>query len=1846
MQEILSKKVVVAAGVVALALIAFWGIRQIGKGNFNIGADNTQKAEIVKIEGPEISRIGENNIVPQPVRILFSNNIARAGLINHKVLKGIEMKPSLRGEWRFEGASVLVFEPKEDWLPDVTYDITLVKDILAPDVILKKNSFSFKSPSFSGKKIESEFYEDPRNRYNKAAVAGFEFSYPVREDSIKQAVTVQSVGGKKYDFTYKLRDKNRRLYILSAPLTIGNEADFVTITAAGLKNSSNDKPLVKPVSAKITVPGVNSFFNIKSITAEIVRNDKKNNEPEQVLKVAFTSTAEAKNVADYLQLFYSDDNCYLLKENLAKAGNDRTKPENLKPLEMTFIERAKADDNTYWFKYNLEQRNKCLMAVVKKRLSSVDGFMLTTDAVQLLPEANYPLEAKIAYSGAVVPLTQNPQLEFMSRGVKKLQVRLARIESDDLNNLVTQTGGQFASPYFLNYNFNEYNMAEVFEKNIPVNMQNPAETNYASLNLKPYIGNRKGIFIVLLKGIFDDNNVSPEDRRLVIVTDLGLVVKDNLDNSHDVFVSSLTKEKPVAGATVEVLGRNGISIVNAKTDASGHAKLPDLSGFENEKQPVAYKVSLNGDVSYLPFDRYELRINYSRFVVGGVYAPEDKPDGVNVYIFSDRGIYRPGEKVHLGMMVRQNNLKVPAHLPFEVQIMNPRGEEAASAKLSTSADGLAEYTYAVPANADTGFYNLSLYRLNDKQEKIYVASSYFRVEEFEADTMKLKLKFEGDKPKGWFDTDSAEVRATLSNLYGNPAAGHVLKGDYRLEPGYFYFKEYEQYTFVDPLRQKDNPVTASHSEKLKEVKSDENGQAVFKLDFGKYKKGTYRLSVKIDGMEAGAGRGVSNELSAFVSPNKYLVGYKADGSLFGIAKKAGRRVDLIAVDNNLQKIAKDGLKLQLKQKTDVSNLVEMPNGTYRYQTVTEEKLLKEEDFSLSAEGRKIELDTAENGAFILQISDGSAVVAKIDYTVETSAALTKVVDKAATLTVKTDKTEYASGEEIKLDIAAPYEGYGLITIERDSVYAYKWFKAEGKNLKASIKLPDTVEGNAYLNVSWFRDLKSDEIFMPPMSYAVVPFAINKSARDIKPLLDMPEKVRPGDKLVVKYKTKKPAEVIIWGVNEGVLQVAEYETPNPLEFFLKKKALRVVTAQIMDMIMPDANLSHFVKAPGGGMFAKAMSRSMLNAEMASDAGSANPFARKLNKITAFWSGILPADTTEKEFVYEVPETFSGQIRVMAVAVNAEQFGSTDSDVLVRGDFAIVPSGPFAATPGDEFTVGAGVANLVDGGGKDYSVRLSAVASGGLEILGDKEQVFNLPEGDEKTFVFKVRALEALGPAEIKFTVESLAKDGKKAVMPYYMGIRPAAPFMTKLDMGYRKDKLKLDDKMLVLYPQYRTQVLSASTSPLVLANGLLKYLDKFEHPCTEQTISKAYPAVALMFKHPEMIDSAAVYEQFEETIRVLQDRQKLNGGFGVWPVARLPENTAVSLYAAEFLVEADKSGLNVPRNLLDKSLQYARSVAAQNPKDIDDVHPAWAAYILTRHGEITTNYLLNLENELTKLDAKNWRNSLSAAYLASGYKMLQNEQKALSVLGRYKPSENKLDTVRYLYVMAENFPEQFKTWDKENIELLMSPLDKGYYNTWNAAYSILAMNAFAGQPEEDKKITFGDREGEYNLFANLSLNAGDNKITAVSPNPFFYVLRQQGYAEGKILKPEADGMEIAKEYLIDGKRIDKAKLGDVIDVVIRIRSLTGENIRDAAVVDLLPGGTDIVRDSVESGDADFSETREDRLNAYLTVTPAGVEVKYKIKAVSKGNFAVPPAYVSAMYDIQLNAHNMTAGLVIE
>ena len=178
------------------------------------------------------------------------------------------------------------------------------------------------------------------------------------------------------------------------------------------------------------------------------------------------------------------------------------------------------------------------------------------------------------------------------------------------------------------------------------------------------------------------------------------------------------------------------------------------------------------------------------------------------------------------------------------------------------------------------------------------------------------------------------------------------------------------------------------------------------------------------------------------------------------------------------------------------------------------------------------------------------------------------------------RNDYAAGEDIEMQIQAPYTGSGLITIERDKVYAWHWFHTTTTSSTQKIKLPAGIEGNAYIHVAFIRDPGSDEIYTSPLSYGVQPFSVNLDARKNALHLDVPALVKPGDTLRIGYSTQKPARIVVFAVDEGILQVAAYKTPNPLSHFFQKRSLDVSTTQILDLIMPEFRRGDLGAAPGG------------------------------------------------------------------------------------------------------------------------------------------------------------------------------------------------------------------------------------------------------------------------------------------------------------------------------------------------------------------------------------------------------------------------------------------------------------------------------------------------------------------------------------------------------------------------------------------------------------------------------------------------------------------------------------------
>jgi uncharacterized protein YfaS (alpha-2-macroglobulin family) len=1496
--------------------------------------------------------------------------------------------------------------------------------------------------------------------------------------------------------------------------------------------------------------------------------------------------------------------------------------------------------------------------------SSVNDFKMSSGYDTVLNTPGYPQELKLTHEGSVLALSGAHQFGMLSRNLPAVEVRVGRVLPRQLNHLISQSYGDISDPRFSNYQFNEENLAEISREVIQLNQGHPKEANYAAFDLSSYLKSADdyGLFFITVQG-WDPVRKRPisntGDKRLLLVSDLGLVVKQNGDSSHELFVQSIASGKPVAGAVVELLGKNGLAVMHATTDERGHASLPRSKGLEREKSPTVFLVHRGNDLSFLPFARGNRQLNFSRFDVGGQHSRHLEQDTLSAFLFSDRGIYRPGDTINLGAIVRHRDLSAPPAIPLQLEIRNPRGTLTLKKKLTLPQLGFLEQAYSTEATSETGNYEATLYLVRDNQQRgRQIGAVSFQVEEFQPDRMKIQSRLLGAKEKGWLSANLLKAEVRLENLFGTPAQERRVEASFSLMPTGFQFRDYADYRFEDPLADPEQQRRGV-SKGLEMVKSDADGVARFELPLQEYLQGTYRLTFQAQGFEEGGGRSVSASSSTLLSPLSWLVGYKSDGKLGYINKDSERTLNFIAIDSDLKPIVRETLTLRLIERHKVSTLVRQRNGTYKYQTVVKEQLLGETPFAIAAAGSDYQLPTNAAGDFVMElVEEGGLRLARIPFSVVGHGNLDGSLEKNAELQLRLEKSDYRPGELIEMNITAPYTGSGLITIESDRVHAFKWFSSDTTSTMQRIRVPEGLEGNAYVNVAFVRAADSPEIYTSPLSYAVAPFTIDRSKRRVEVTLQVPEIARPGKLLQIGYRTSHPGKIALFAVDEGILQVAGYQTPQPLDHFLRKRALEVSTQQMLDLILPEYELIRELSASGGGMAMEAMADAL--------GRNLNPFARKVARPAAFWAGIVEAGPEQRSVSFEVPESFSGQLRVMAVAVSEEAMGTAQEKTLVRGPFVISPNLLAVAAPGDEFIVTVGVANLVAGSGEQTPITLTAEPSSQLQILGEATAQLVIGEGGEGKADFRVRALQRPGAAAIVFKAAMGEEDSRITAT---LSVRPAVPYMASFDSGYAEDGHKAVTLPRRLYPELAQQKASASASPLVLVDGLNNYLENFPHGCTEQVVSQVFPVIGLM-QHPGFANQAQQsHEKVAALISKLRPRQLPDGGFTLWPGGR---DTAdfPSVYVMHFLTEARELGYAVPDDMYRRGLDYLRRVAGNGVTALEAARVRAAAiYLLTRNGEVTTNDLVHLQEGLEQQHKKSWRKDLVAVYMASVYQLLKKEMEAGTLVDGYRIGQLKGDRysdfhspltqdAQYLYLLASHFPERLKALKGEGIRELVKPVFGGHYNTIGSAYTILALGAYSRAmlgPVANEAITISQR-GTDGKATELSLLR--HPFTTATPaveaagvafaaaEAIFYQVSQAGFDQQLPQQPLIEGLEVLRSYLdTEGNEVTSLRQGQEVTVRLRIRSVGSEFTSNVAVIDLLPGGFEVIRSSVPrdaSGwQSDYVDIREDRVVFYGGFGANVTELRYRAKLTAAGEFVVPPAYAEAMYNRSIHGRSMAA-----
>jgi uncharacterized repeat protein (TIGR01451 family) len=1808
---------------------------------------------------PPTPRSAEEDPV-SPLRMRFSGSAARTENADKDVTAGITLTPPMEGAWKWEGDSVLVFTPRKDWPVGTKYAVQFA-DGFFPDHIRAKKSYSFETEAFSASIEQAEFYIDPENGKIKRVLATVAANYPIDPDSIEKAVTIKpnilsksgSLDKRNYQYSISYDKLKRRAYVMSEPM--GMPIDSVTVSISvrkGVRSPLGGDALREGLETTVTVPGSSDYIRVDEVVHDLVKTPEQRY--DQVLVVSSNGTIGVEELSAGISAWVLPKDLPELPGLKAVKDYQWDDPQFVteailrlcEPLKLEHIPNELDYASVNSFRFNAKPGSYVFFRI-KAGTKFFGDYTLKKEKRGIFRVKEYPREVSILSDGAIVSMTGSKQIAMLTREIDEVKFNVGRIRPDDINHLVSQSNGRLDAFELESYRFNEYNITEQYSSARKIARSGSGGVDYFSFDFSNYLNwipeknLRYGLFVFTVQGA-NESTEDYRDKRLIMVTDLGFYVKTNTDKTKDIFVQSIGRGNGVSDATVSVVGLNGNDLVSLVTGADGHVSIPDLSGFVREKQPTAYIVRKGEDLSFMPYSEEGRSLDYSNFDVGGITGATD-PKTVNAFLFSDRGIYRPGDTVHVGIVVKAGDWRINLErTPLECSVVAPNGSEVFTRKIITGASGFEEIAFKTETYSPTGEYSVSLYLVTDEKKgtRKHLGSETVKVEEFLPDTLTIKANIDPTAATGWIHPDKVEGKVRLGNLFGTPAAGNDVTGQMSLFPGVQAFPKYRDYRFSDPYA-KEN----SYKEFLGTIKTGDDGTCSFPIDLAKFEKATYRLRFYAEGFEKAGGRKVSAEDTVFVSPLDYLVGYKADGDLGYIKRDDKRTLSFIAINPALERCAVSDLTATLTEVRYVSMLVKQPNGVFKYQSIKKNYPVSENAFAIPAAGLVWEVPTSTEGDFELTLTGkGGLAYNKVSWSVIGEKNVERSLSRTAELEVKLDRQDYKNGDEIRLFIKAPYAGSGLITIERDKVYAHAWFRAESAASEQSIVVPADIEGNGYVTVSFVRSTSSKEIFMSPLCYASVPFSVSKEKRTNRIVFDLPDEIRSGNELTIGYTCSRPGKIAIYAVDEGILQVGRYKTPDPIAFFFKKRALEVGTSQILDLLLPEFDVLRSLGAMGGDGSMEDLNRNL------------NPFKRKRNEPVAFWSGIVDGGPERRTVKYRVPDYFNGTIRVMAVAVSDDTIGAAEQKVIARNPFIIAPSTPMMAAPGDEFDLPVTVTNNKKGSGENGSIVLEVVPSAHVTVLSQKSMTLAVPEGKDKTVTFRVKANDAPGSASLRF-VASSGPDRVELVET--LSVRPAVPYRVTIASGsVKRDKAEVKIARQVR-EEFATREISASYLPVGLAKGLYFYLEKYPYGCSEQVTSATWPLLYPALTSDLGIDAAAAKETVDRTISILQARLRSDGTIGVWTSASESELWLTN-YCTLFLIDARSKGFYVPDSLMNSCLSGLRTIATDAGTDAYSIaNRAFAIYILTRSEIVTTAYIEKLRADMKK--APDSETGCAGIFLAGTYALLKKDLEGSMLIGKISRQLKKDDSFKYvdslcylsiyLDVVARHFPSRLNAVSADILADMADQLKDQKYTSLSANHALMAIESYlsrAPAPETGSVALSEIRDGGPSspiqasgnklLTAAYSAKAKTVEIDNRAGMSLFWQVTTAGF-DLELPKAETkEGIEVYREFCdAQGNKLTSARIGDEILVRLNVRTTGKKTVTDVALVDMLPAGLECDINSIRvpggktNWEPSYVDIREDRVVFFGALRSELKTFEYRARAVNAGTFTVPPLFAEAMYD---------------
>ena len=1784
--------------------------------------------------------------VVSPIQINLANTIEGWEMGQEITDKILLIKPHVEGKLTVANNHTLLFTPDEHLEPDTEYTVTVkLNDIYKNmPVGFKDYTFQFKTitPSFN---IETNHLQS----YSK--------NWQYLEGVIKSAdvITIEdakmlvkaSQNGKKLSLVFNEANKSSKHFefkIDSINREIEDDKILIKWNGKTIKATNEGENT-------INIPGINNFTIVE---VDVIQS------PEQHLSINFSDPLKKQQNFDGLVTIQKVKNPkYIVDGNVLQVYSDSKLVGNIQ------IDVFQGIKNTDDFKLKKPFSETIAFEELKPGVRLISNGTILPNSQEL--KFNFEAVNLNAVDVRVIKIFEDNILQFLQDNnlnsnnrydIKKVGRRLAKqtiqlqtadentgkwkAYSIDLSHFFKADAGaiyrielSFDKKYSLydcetnasvsnsgNDDYEEYYEGDYYEGDYSESDSEDKELREEQYwdniiyRYKNYTYNWREEQNPCHDAYYGENKIVSQN---LLASNLGVIAKRSANNSYYFAVTNILNTNPERNAKVTLYNFQQQELASKTTDNEG------LTTIDADKHANFAIVSKGNNTTYVKLQDGN-SLSLSKFDVSGNRLQR----GLKGYIYGERGVWRPGDTLHLTFMLNDNANPLPKRHPVKLEITDPNGKLVYKNVTSDNLDNFYKFTVPTSTEDKTGNYNA----------KISVGGATFykglKIETVKPNRLKIKVDFENE-----ILSSKAPLKGTLDVKWLHGAPGKNLKAEIKAKfnTAYTAFKNYKGYTFNDPTRKFETKEI-----NVFEGKVNEAGLATInnKLNIGKNAPGMLNVQFLVRAFENGGD--FSMDAFTMQSPKG-----NAYGSFF---TDENQTFDVVVVDENGKPIKRNNLEVKVYKvewrwwwNSSYDDLASYVSSNY-HRPYSSSKINTDANGKASF---NIKIPDNDRGRYLVRVVDPVSrhATGRTAYFYKNWWQKAPSSDKEAAkmLVFSADKENYNVGETAKVTFASGSEGRALVSIENGTeVLDYKWVKSAQGETTINIPITKYMAPNVFVNISLLQPHAITANDLPIRLYGVIPIMVENPDTKIYPELKMPDKLKPEEtfKIKVSEKNNKSMTYTIAMVEEGLLDLTRFKTPNAWNEFYKRQALGVKTWDVFDDVI--------------GAYSGSLDQVFAIGGDGDAAGGKNKKANRFKPVvTSLGPFKLDAGKTKTHEI-KLPN-YIGSVRTMVVAGNNknEAYGSTDKAVEVKKPLMVLATLPRKLSPGEKVTLPVTVFAMEP---KVKNVTINLKLSNGISVVGENSKSISFTQPDEQMAYFELDVSKAKGIN----TVEVIATgNGEKSTYKVELDVVNTNPLTSKaIDKKLAANVSEtLDFSTFGVYGTNSATV-EFSTLPPMDFSRRLQYLIRYPHGCVEQTTSSIFPQLFLADIFDLSNDRKQnIQENIENGIKRLGHFQRAHGGLSYW-IGESSANDWGTSYAGHFMIEAEKKGFVLPLTFKTNWMRYQKQ-AARNWRPSyrtynSDLAQVYRLYTLALAGSPDLASMNRLREFSEISNEAKWR--LAAAYALAGQKEASDKiSKSANI--NFKPQRYNYYTYgsadRNRAMALETMVLTKNSKMRELAEDIAKDLTSNrWMSTQTTAYSLLAMakmvDANGGKALKVNYSINGASESieTKSAIAQRELKVADGANTMTFKNEKDNVVYVRVLNSGKLPLGEElveqRGLSVSVQYKdLKGNKIDVSKLlqGQDFVATVSVSNLKNASVNDVALTQIFPSGWEIVNTrftafgSTTTSAARHTDIRDDRVNFYFDLPEKGKHstktFNVMLNASYLGTYYLPGVQAEAMYD---------------